>query len=625
MDPNTPVYDTLPQYIWQSGPTNVWNPVARQIVNNPIGESSFNDLRGNVYADLKIIKNLTFKSVYGIAMNQNTTHNFLPTFEMRRADQKRETAELYKGERNLRSWTLENTITYSQQFEKHSFTTLAGISAYYDRFDWVNISKSSFPSNDLNFQHLSSSLDASASAEGSFVESTMASYLARIIYSYDNKYNATVSMRRDGSSKFGKDNKYGNFPSFSLGWRISEEEFMRRFDFINLLTLRGGWGIIGNNQIPLNQFTTLVAVENYHRYVFGGEIYPGAAPNSAGNSEIRWEESRQTNLGLDLSLWSNRFQVTADVFEKNTSGLLVQVPVPLLVGLLEDPTVNAGNIRNRGWELSLTYRNYDRAFKYEVSGNISRIQNNVTDLGKGNESILTNENITMVGYPISSFYGWVTDGIFQNADEVKAHAKQNSRTAPGDIRFKDINDDKVIDANDRTIIGSPFPDYIFGMSFNFSYSIFDLNIFLQGSQGNEIYNHLARMTSIAGKDNLNISMLDRWTGEGTSNSVPRLIAADNNNNVRISSRYIEDGSYVRLKNIQFSVNIPKKVIQKIGVNNLKVYVAGNNLFTFTKYTGMDPELSTDNRFYGTNPLIQGVDRGNYPAAQTILTGVEISF
>jgi TonB-dependent starch-binding outer membrane protein SusC len=625
MDPNTPVYDTLPEYIWRSGPTNVWNPVARQIVNNPMGESSFNDLRGNVYADLKIIKNLTFKSIYGISMNRNTSHNFLPTYQMRRADQRRETAELYKGERNLRGWTLENTLTYSQQFDKHSFTTLAGVSAYYDRYDWLNISKSGFPSNDPNFQHLSSSLNAAASAEGSYVESTMASYLARIIYSYDSKYNATVSMRRDGSSKFGRDNKYGNFPSFSLGWRISEEEFMRRFDQINLLTLRGGWGIIGNNQIPLNQFTTLVAVEPYHRYVFGNEIYPGAAPNGAGNSEIRWEESRQTNMGLDVGLWDDRFQITADVFEKNTSGLLVQVPVPFIVGLMQNPTVNAGNIQNRGWELSLTYRNFDRPFKYQVNGNVSRIINKVTDLGRGNEFILTSENMTMVGHPISSFYGWVTDGIFQNWDDVNSHARQNARTAPGDIRFKDINGDGIIDANDRTFIGSPFPDYVFGMTFSFSYSIFDLNIFLQGTQGNEVYNHLDRMTSIAGKDNLNIGMLDRWTGEGTSNTVPRLVAADNNNNVRISSRYIEDGSYLRVKNVQFAVNLPQKAAQRIGVANLKVYAAAHNLFTFTKYSGMDPEISSDNRFYGTNQLVQGVDRGNYPAAQTILTGIEISF
>ncbi len=625
MDPNTPVYDTLPEYIWRSGPTNVWNPVARQIVNNPMGESSYNDLRGNVYADLKIINNLTFKSIYGISMNRSTSHNFLPTYQMRRADQRRETAELYKGERNLRSWTLENTLTYSRQIDKHSITTLAGVSAYYDRYDWLNISKSGFPSNDPNFQHLSSSLNAAASAEGSFVESTMASYLARIIYSYDGKYNATVSMRRDGSSKFGRDNKYGNFPSFSLGWRISEEGFMRRFDQINLLTLRGGWGIIGNNQIPLNQFTTLVAVEPYHRYVFGNEIYPGAAPNGAGNSEIRWEESRQTNMGLDMGLWDDRFQITADVFEKNTSGLLVQVPVPFIVGLMQNPTVNAGNIQNRGWELSLTYRNFDRPFKYQVNGNVSRIINKVTDLGRGNEYILTGENMTMVGHPISSFYGWVTDGIFQNWDDVNSHARQNARTAPGDIRFKDINGDGIIDANDRTFIGSPFPDYVFGMTFSFSYSIFDLNIFLQGTQGNEVYNHLARMTSIAGKDNLNMGMLDRWTGEGTSNIIPRLVAADNNNNVRISSRYIEDGSYVRVKNVQLSVNLPQKTAQRIGVANLKVYAAAHNLFTFTKYSGMDPEISNDNRFYGTNQLVQGVDRGNYPAAQTILTGIEISF
>jgi TonB-dependent starch-binding outer membrane protein SusC len=625
IDPNTPVFYPGPEYVYSSGPTNTWNPVARHVYDNQVGESSFNDLRGNVYADFKILDNLTLKSIYGISQSSNNTHIFLPTFDMPRADQGREIAELYKRERNARNWAWENTITYSQEFDKHSVTALAGFSAYYDRYDWLNLAKSGFPSNDRNFQHLSSALDATASAEGSYVESTMASYLARIIYSYDSRYNATVSMRRDGSSKFGRDNKFGNFPSFSLGWRISEEEFMNRFDWINLLTLRGGWGIIGNNQIALNQFTTLVAVEPFHRYVFGNQIYPGAAPSSAGNSEIKWEESRQVNIGLDVGLWDDRFQINADVFEKNTDGLLVQVPVPLLVGLMQNPTVNAGNIQNRGWELSLTYRNFDRPFKYQVNGNVSRIINKVTDLGRGNEFILTGENMTMVGHPISSFYGWVMDGIFQNWDDVNTHARQNARSAPGDIRFKDINGDGIIDANDRTFIGSPFPDYVFGMTFNFSYGIFDLNIFLQGTQGNEVYNHLARLTSVAGKDNLNISMLDRWTGEGTSNTVPRLVAADNNNNTRISSRYIEDGSYLRIKNVQLGVNLPQRLTQRIGLSNLKVYAAAHNLFTFTKYTGMDPEISMDNRFYATNPLVQGVDRGNYPAAQTIITGIEISF
>ena len=625
MDPNTPVYDTLDAYIWRSGPTIVKNPVASQIVENSVGETTYNDLRGSVFAEYEILESLKFRSQYGLTYWQSSNHIFLPTYEMRRADQRRETAELYLNDRGMYNWSVENTLTWSQQLGDHSLTALAGFSAYYDRFEWTNLGRTRFPSNATNFQHLSSALDPGASAEGSFIESTMASFLGRVIYSYQGRYNATVSMRRDGSSKFGRENRYGNFPSFSLGWRISEEQFMQNLTVVNMLTLRGGWGIIGNNQIPVNQFTTLINVEPYLRYPFGNQIFPGAAPNNAGNPEVKWEESIQMNMGLDLGLWDDRLQMNFDVFEKNTSGLLVQVPVPMLVGLMENPTVNAGNIRNRGWELSLSYRNFDNRFKYEINGNVSHIQNMVTELGRGVESIISGENVTEVGQPISSFYGWVADGIFQNEDEVSAHAFQHNRTAPGDIRFKDLNGDGIIDAKDRTFLGSPFPDYVFGLGTNLSYGLFEFNVFLQGMYGNQVYNQLARITSVPGRDNMNIGMLDRWTGEGTSNTVPWLTAADYNNNARMSSRFIEDGSFLRIKNVQLTFSVPERFVRRANMYSLKVYVAAHNLYTFTNYTGMDPEIARDNRFYGTNELVLGVDRGNYPAAQTFITGIEVSF
>jgi TonB-linked SusC/RagA family outer membrane protein len=388
---------------------------------------------------------------------------------------------------------------------------------------------------------------------------------------------------------------------------------------------RAGWGRNGNDNIGVGRY--LSVVQGGQNYAFGPNetITNGTVALIAANSEIKWETSEQLDVGVDVELWNGKVNITTDYFIKNTKDMLFAPPIPATVGTAA-PTRNIATMINKGWELSAVYRDEINGFSYDIGANITVIRNEVTALGLGAEPIGTG-NVTFhggnvvrtdIGQPLGSFYGYVTDGIFQNGEEVAAHAFQNTGTAPGDIRYKDLNGDNVIDQNDRAYIGNPNPDFSYGMTLGAKYKGVDLGMFIQGVGGNDIYNATVRYDLVfSNKPN---SILDRWTGEGTSNSEPRVSLSDPNNNTRVSDRFVEDGSYLRFKNIQIGYTLPEKIMEKIKVQKLRVYASGNNVFTFTKYSGFDPEIGA----YG-GALEAGIDRGFYPQARSIIFGLQLTF
>jgi hypothetical protein len=354
-------------------------------------------------------------------------------------------------------------------------------------------------------------------------------------------------------------------------------------------------------------------------------ITNGAVALSAANPDLKWETSTQTDVGVDLELLDGKVNFTGDYYIKKTSDMLYAAPIPLVAGTAA-PVQNVADAENRGWELSLSYRNNDRAFHYNVSGNIAFVSSKVTSLGRGGEPVLSgyvqaanaNAAKTDVGHSVASFFGFVTDGIFQTSSEVEAHAFQSEGTAPGDIRFKDLDGNGVIDAADRTYIGNPTPDFTYGFNTDFSWKGLELNLFFQGSQGNDIFNNTIRYDfSYVNRPS---TALNRWTGPGTSNSEPRVNLNDPNQNARVSDRFVEDGSYLRLKNVQLAYNLSKPWLKKMHFDKVKVYIAGQNIVTFTKYSGLDPEIGNIG-----GSLEIGIDRGFYPQARTVTGGVSLTF
>jgi TonB-linked SusC/RagA family outer membrane protein len=404
---------------------------------------------------------------------------------------------------------------------------------------------------------------------------------------------------------------------------VSQESFWKS-TVLDFFKLRASWGQNGNDRIGNYSFTTVVF--NGQNYTFGNTetITNGSVALSAANPDLKWETSTQTNVGADLELLDGSLTFTTDYYIKKTSDMLYAAPIPLVAGTAP-PIQNIANAENKGFEFATSYRNSSSNVKYSVGGNISFVNSKITGLGRGGEAVLSgyvqsanaNAAKTDVGQPIASFFGYVTDGIFQTQADVESHAVQGTGTRPGDIRFKDLDGNGIIDINDRTYIGNPTPDFTYGLNSSVEYKGFELSLILQGSQGNDIFNNTTRYDfSYVNRPS---TALNRWTGPGTSNSEPRVSLSDPNQNVRISDRFVEDGSYFRLKTTTLSYQMPKSWLNKVKIEKMKIYVTAQNLLTFTNYSGLDPEIGSVG-----GSLEIGIDRGFYPQARTILAGLSIT-
>lgn len=622
--PTQPIYREDGNF---SGP--IGQPLYSGDLDNPIGRATIVDnttrgynFQGNLFGELTFFKDFKFKTLLGGEANFWKNRTWVPSY----AWDNKVSENAYLSESSNQSITLlwDNTLTYQKSFSNDmNLTAVVGTSAQENKFEYISGSIQNFPSE--NTQTLNNGVDQ-ATLHGSGSEWSIFSFFARANFDYKNKYYVTGTVRRDGSSRFGEGNKYGTFPSGSLAWRISNESFFKS-KVINDLKLRLGYGITGNQEIGNYSFSS-----NYNTYLynFNNSYVSAAIPTVLPNSNVKWESQEQINVGLDASLFDDRINVTFDAYIKNTNDMLVPQSVPVTSGYSDIyvPYINAGKIQNKGIELVINTKNIlKEKFSWTSDFVLSVNRNKVIDLN-GDVPLITgglglNYNVSRIqeGYPVNVFYGYVQDGIFQNQKEIDNHAVQvpgsssSNSTSPGDIRFKDLNNDGLINDSDRTFIGNPNPDFSGSLNNTVNYGNFSFVLYLQGVYGNDLFNANRLYTeAMSITTNQSTAVLDRWTGPGTSDSMPRAVYGDPNNNNRASSRYIEDGSYLRVKNITLSYKIPLDPAGKKIFDNVKVYLSGQNLYTFTKYTGFDPEVSTN-----------GIDNNVYPLTRTVSLGLNVGF
>ena len=624
--PTMTVFDATGAYD-QPGPNegDKGNPVA-SVARNPNEQRGYNAL-GNVYVEIEPIENLVFRTSGGLEYTLDKSQSYNDGTEVPSNDpQRSQFASLSKTYAEYTNLTATNTISYARTFgEAHNLDFLVGHEVLNIQYSGISGSRRNFPNSNLRDVFSLGSVDiTNGDYEG---DESLLSYFGRVQYDYQSKYLFSATVRRDGSSKFGPENKWGTFGGVSAGWRIIEEDFMAGLEgVVSDLKLRASWGTGGNDQIGNFGYLSTLS-PNYYVLGAGQMLAPGQSFDAPPVRDLRWEETRQTNVGIDAAFLDGKLLLTADYYLRNTQDVLVQKPVPLEVGAKSSPYVNAGSVENRGIEIGLNYRQRTGDFQYEAQVNFSTLNNEVTSLG-GGEPIIRQGSFfpglytrTEEGEEIASYYGYVVDGIFQTEDEL---SELQPNAQPGDFRFRDLDDNGVIDSEDRQILGSYVPDYFGSVNLNASYKNLDFTLLLNGRFGMEILNtNLYYQNFTLDAYNKRTVILDRWQGPNTSTTIPRLTVADANENRRFSSYYVEDGSFVRIKNIQLGYSLSESLLDVIGLDRVRVYVGVQNLFTFTDYSGFDPEIGSrqDGR---ESDLLSGVDFGNYPVPRTYLFGLNVS-
>jgi TonB-linked SusC/RagA family outer membrane protein len=592
--------------------------------SNPIALAYFtNDKRyifktfGNIYGEYAFLGNKELKFRTNVGVDLNFTHNKAFNQNFGDDDGGGDTPDKGLGRKNRpnslnedrgqeSTITWNNTLNYSKTIDKHAFSAMVGSEYITNHSSSIGGTRNRFEYTQPEFQYLDygNSL-TNLWNSGSGAEWTLFSLFGSATYTFDSKYLITGNFRADASSRFGPNNQWGYFPSVSAGWRISEEAFMKDIRWISDLKLRLSTGKLGNQEIGNYTFLTLLQKV--------GEEYK---PLRFGNPDLKWESTSQQNIGLDLGLLKNKIYLSVDYFKKKTSGILLPLSLPAFVGDLQPTIVNAGEVSNKGIEIALSYRNNDKAFKYSIDGNIGTLTNRVEKLHPNLPYIIGQVTKTEVGHPLNALYGYVMDGIYQNQAEITnyLHGTPNPTEKPGDIKFKDLNGDGVINDQDRDYIGNPNPRFSYGLNLSASYKGFDFTALFQGVQGVEKYNDLKKIIDYDSRPfNHSVRTLDAWHGEGTSNTIPRSTFNDNGSS-KTSSIFVENASYMRLKNVEIGYSLKSLLSRtKLGVQNVRLYVSGQNLFTVTKYTGLDPE-STDI-----------IDMGTYPQSRAFLFGINVKF
>lgn len=593
-------------------------------VRNPIGTTEVNksetkgyNILANISAEVTFTKWLKFKSTFGYDAKFWYTDSFTPKYAWKPIQV--EVSKRYRS--NNKSFTnlWDNYFLFDHTFaKKHHLSMMAGTSAQWNSYDYMSGEKSGFLFDSVN------QMDNGQEVEyinGSKSEWSLMSLMARVNYSYDDRYLITATIRRDGSSRFGRNNRWGTFPSVSVAWRPSKESWFPESEIVNDLKVRAGYGVTGS-QASVSNYGYLATYET-GVYSFGtaGTEQPSLYSASLANPSIHWEEVAQSNIGIDLAMFNSRVQFSIDGYIKNTRDMLVKASIPITSGFEDTTTTyaNAGKVRNQGVEMQLHTVNIAGELNWETDFSATYNTNKIIDLNSAVPYYINQVNnsyLTMLqkGYPINVFYGYVTDGLFQNQSEVDNHAFQPG-AAPGDIRYRDLNNDGVINEADRTVIGNPNPTWLFSMNNTVEWKGLELSVYLQGVAGNSIYNaNNIENTGMAAAMNQTVAVLDRWTGEGTSNFMPRAVYGDPNQNCRVSDRFIENGSYLRVKNIMLAYSFPSKMLQKINVHGLRLALICENVATISKYSGFDPEVS-----------INGIDSSRYPIPRTYSVGLNLNF
>ena len=649
LDPITPVVITDP--VIANGAPYSDNPVFRDANGNPYGISSLvgqemtnpladiqrsignygwsDDFVGNAYLEFTPIEGLVFKTSVSGKLSYWGDEGFTPEYYLQ-ATSINKINRLTRSRSKGFGWNLENTATYAKDINEHNFSVLLGQGVYIDDISsGVFVVHQNLPVNTREEASFNFALDPEDIDGGTWngTEHRVTSLFSRLTYNFAEKYLFTGIVRRDGSSRFGANNKFGIFPSFSAGWVPSKENFWPENNVVSQFKIRGGYGVTGSDAI--GNFKYLALIGGGRNYTFGdpGTINIGYSPDAPDNPDLKWEETTQTNVGFEAIMFNN-LNVTFDYYIKETAGILQNVDIPGYVGASGSPAGNVADMKNTGFELELGYRKTFGEFNFSANGNISYLENEVTFVGENKSFIgggagfqsMGEVTRTQVGESVNAFYGFQTNGIFQNVDDVNSYINSSGTpiqpdALPGDFRWVDIDGDGIITDDDRTFLGTPLPKYTFGLTLNLDYKGFDFMVFAQGVAGNKIFQGLRRLD--VANANHQTSALSRWTGEGTSNDYPRLSNADPNGNFgKFSDFYLENGDYVRFKTIQIGYTLPETAISKIGAQKMRFYITGENLLTLTDYTGFDPEI-------GGNVL--GIDKGYYPQARSFMLGVNLQF
>jgi len=603
--------------------SEIVNPLA--LLQIQTGETRVDKVVGNIFGEITFIEGLKFRTSLGTDLAYVLYDSWSPLYYLNGAQYNINKTSVYKSINRYFTWQWENTLSYTKKIKDHNFSVLGGTTAYEYNQEDLNGSNAKVPTTDPDNIYLNMATDTVWTAYGGASSSALFSMFGRVTYDFKSRYAFTGIIRRDGSSKFGPNNRYGWFPSLGVSWLLTEESFMPELGPVSFIKLRASWGINGNQEIGDYQYVS--TIDKSRGYIFGSGRYTGSSPGYIENADIKWEESEQIDVALDLGMLNDRLTATFDYYVKNTKGLLERIAIPAHVGN-DPPYANVGTVQNRGVEMSANWRHAVNKIKYSAGVNAAYNHNEITSLGNDEgyngatwavAGVVTRVD---VGQPIGYFYGWVTDGIFQNEADIFRHLGTDGNplqpnAVPGDVRFVDVNGDNKISELDRTYIGNPIPKWTLGINGSMEYMSFDLSFLFTGAFGHQIFNGAQRQD--LSMTNRPVKYLDRWTGEGTSDEIPRFTFSDVNNNYRVSDLYIENGSYLRLKNLQIGYTLPKKFLDRIKIGVWRFYISGENLLTFTGYSGAEPEIGA----MGTVDI--GIDRGVYPAAVTYRFGTSITF
>lgn len=605
--------------------SNKRNPVA-QIQRMRQSTYDYLYIMGGADLEIKFCDFLKFDSRFGMNLSRSAVDGFQPKYRLNANDYTNESSVTANTSRSD-YYVWEQLLSYEQSAGKFKWGALLGTSAELTNGSFVDASVEGLPDNNPDMAVMAAGT-INAKVGGYPYSSSLLSFFGGVNFDYGSKYLVSANLRYDGSSKFAKGHKWGLFPSVSAAWRFSGEEFMKSAgSWLSDGKIRASYGHIGNQNIGGGAYMSTWGSTIYDRYNFGSPSTAviGAGVTSVGNPELMWETSRQFDLGLDLSFFNNSLDFVVDYFVKNIDNMLMQEPQPTTLGLISYPYANVGSMKNEGWEFGINYRKGFGDWFLTASANISTYRNKVKSLGNGDAiyGYAYNKNVvtkTEVGKPVGYFYGYVTNGIFQNAEQVEG-SPQRETAVPGDVRYKDLNNDDVIDDKDRTMIGSPWPDFVYGITLGAAWKGFDFNLFIQGSQGNDVMNMtLLDFESGTGYMNARSDYLSRaWSGEGSTDRYHR-ISARQEGNLLVSDYFLEDGSYARIKNVQLGYDFCNRVIKKNKIiSHCRLYLSAQNLFTFTNYSGLDPEIGS------SNATVNGIDSGFYPQARVWTVGLNLKF
>ncbi len=593
-------------------------------VRNPIGPTTTDtgktigyNLLGNITAELSFTKWLKFKSTFGVDAKFWFSDSYTPKYDWKPIPT--EESSRYKSDNKSFTYLWDNYFIFDYTFaQKHHVGVMAGTSAQWNDYDYLNAQKNVFAFDSVHEMDNGQKMHALG---GNETEWALFSYMARVNYEYDNKYLLTATIRRDGSSRFGRNNRWGTFPSLSGAWRVSEESWFPKNKYVSDLKVRLGYGETGS-QASVGNYSYLASYDtSVYPFGYAGNEQSALVSATLANPNIHWEKVAQTNIGFDASLFNSRAFLSFDYYIKNTTDMLVKASIPITSGFSDTSTTytNAGKVRNTGFEVSLNTINLKGTLGWETGIVYTYNKNKIKSLNSDvpyHINQINNSYVTMLAnnYPINVFYGYVTDGIFQNEREVQEHAIQ-SGAEPGDIRFKDLNNDGVINDEDRTVLGNPNPSHLFSMSNTFTYKGFEFSFYLQGVAGNKIFNaNKIDLVGMSAAYNQMTDVLNRWHGEGTSYTIPRAVYGDPNGNNRVSDRFVEKGDYIRLKNVSLSYNFPKQWLNVLTLEAAKLTISCENVATITGYTGFDPEVG-----------VNGIDQSNYPISRTFNIGINFNF